>query len=461
MRTSVDRGTLEGQEPRWKQACRTGAIIVGLVVLCVIIAAIGCNEQFSKGGRLPEIVSFQANPPVNAGDPVSYTFEVKNATKIRLIEAGGTIKEINGPSSGIYAGAATGQAPSTVLTSDNGTFDAVLEASNEQGTVKKAATLSDSALLRNNPNQPQIAKGWADRPCPTGCGCLLDWQGQGLTQCGTGECQGPWIVHSASTIKHCYRIPVAQCQQGCSCIEPSQAEPDLQKCNPYKCGVNPDKYCYNCRYPCTCMKPAQAPPGYIKCSDKKCNTSPDKYCYQPACPQTGCQCLLDTVVAPCNWPQCTSSYPCDPNDPAKHCYKCPSTAPNCLTPADAANPSWGFDDTDPSACKCSNPGEQDKWCYHKKKTWVECDNTTGCVCWPDSYINTQCAGQNMQQCPGPPCFSGTSDHCYRCPPGCECFADSDSFNRISENYTVPCTSGNCICKESATDHYRCWKRPGT
>jgi hypothetical protein len=242
MRTSVDRGILEGQAPRWKQACRTGAIIVGLVVLCLIIAVIGCGEKSSEEGKLPEIVSFQANPPVNAGDPVSYTFEVKNATKIKLIEAGDTIKEINGPSSGIYAGAATGQAPSAVLTSDNKTFNAVLEASNEQGTVKKGATLSDSAVLRNQPyNQ------YADRPCPTGCGCMTPSQ---LTPCTSGcsgpiECQSPFV--NIAYKKYCYQIPVQQCDtaNGCTCMEPSQAPSGYIRCSDNICAANPDKYCYS------------------------------------------------------------------------------------------------------------------------------------------------------------------------------------------------------------------------
>jgi hypothetical protein len=209
MGTSVDRGTHDSKKPGWKQTRRIGSIILGLVVLCLITAgAIGCNEQVSKDGGLPEIVSFQANPPINEGDPVSYTFEVKNATKISLIEAGDTIKEIAGPSSGIYEGAATGQASSAVLTSDNKTFDAVLEASNEQGTVKKTATLSGSAVLKSQPyNQ------YGDRPCPTGCGCSAPPLGMVLTPCTSG-CSGPIecqsLLANIDYKKYCYKIP-CQC----------------------------------------------------------------------------------------------------------------------------------------------------------------------------------------------------------------------------------------------------------
>ena len=434
MRTSVDRGTLRSQKRRWKQARRIGSIIISLVVLCLIIAGvIGCGEKSSEEGKLPEIVSFQANPPINEGDPVRYTFEVKNATKIRLIEADDPIKEIDGPSSGIYKGIVTGQAPSAVLTSDNNMFNAVLEASNQQGTVKKAATLSASAVLKENPYQPHYPSGWADRPCPTGCGCvtLVDAQAQGLISCGSGcsgppQCQGPLNP----TTKYCYRIPVQPCDTANGC---------------------------------TCMEPSQALPNYVRCSDNLCAANPDKYCYRPACPTvTTCRCLLDTDVAPCNWQPCQGSSPCNnTGEPAKSCYSCPYGS-LCMTPADAANSIWPLDTSNPSACKCSRPDEPTMYCYH----FPACDNTTGCACLPDRSINNYCQ-RKMWQCSDNVCGlsnpTGTAwgpGHCYRCPSNCQCLQDSDP-NRIANGYTHPCNSDNrCTCLERPDNDWHCYHKPG-
>jgi hypothetical protein len=468
MRTSVDRGTLRSQKRRWKQARRTSSIIVGLVVLCLMATGvIGCGEKSSEEGKLPEIVSFQANPPVNEGDPVSYTFEVNNATKIRLIEAGITIKEIAGPSSAIYEGAATGQASSAVLSSDNGTFDAVLEASNDYGTVKKTATLSGSSVLKATSGPLPPHSGWADLPCPTGCGCVTP---QALPACGSGcsgpqQCQGPL----ASTPKYCYKIPVQPCDaaSGCTCMEPNQALPGYVRCSDNKCAANPDKYCYKA-LPCTtcgfCLTPTQATPGSIKCSDNRCSITSEKYCYRQPCQEDlQCnRCLLDTVAAPCNWTPCTDTLPCnDPGEPAKSCYKCPSGC-TCMTHAQAV--SDNFDADNPCLdCKCSNPGEQDMYCYHKIPiTYPACDITTGCVCRSDElFINAYCQG-DMWPCSDNECGQGA--HCYRCPSYCKCFQDGDP-NRIPNGYTHRCNPNDkCTCLETSLEtpegDWHCYHKPG-
>ena len=439
MRTSAGLGILWGQKPGWKQARRIGSIIVSLVVLCLIIAGvIGCGEKSSEEGKLPEIVSFQANLPANEGDPVSYTFEVKNASKIVLIEAGGTIKEIAGPSSGVYKGAATGQAPSAVLTSDNGTFDAVLEASNEQGTVKKTATLSDSAVLKEAPYQPpHTTSGYVDLPCPTDCGCMTLAEGLGLTPCGSvcsgpTQCQGPL----ASTPKYCYKIPVQPCGSDCICKDPHVMGPE-----------------------------------WVRCSDNICGANPDRYCFREACPpSSGCRCLLDTDVASCNWTSCNNTFPCNnTGEPAKSCYSCP-LGTECMTPTDAAAAiGWPFDTSDPSACKCSTPDEPDMYCYHRK-IYQPCDNTTGCVCRPDWYFNDNCQGnlwpcsdnESVNECgPALPILAAPEiGHCYRCPVGCECFADNSTI-RISDNYTVQCTLDDCTCRDTPDNDWHCYKRPST
>jgi hypothetical protein len=399
MRTSADLGSLRSQKQRWKQACRTGAIIVSLIVFCSIVAGvIGCGEKSSEVGKLPEIVSFQANPPANEGGPVNYTFEVKNASKIVLIEAGETIKEIAGPSSGIYKGAATGQVPSAVLTSDNATLDAVLEASNDYGKVDKQIMLSGSQLQ----SASMLTVAYPAYPvplwitCPTGCNCMTPAAAAALNltyQCSPGHVCG--LSFQSFALKYCYGYQ--PCWVYCNCL-----------------------YDYDVQ---TCASPL------IQCSS-----------------------------TPCGAPGVPPSNPSGPTS-EQHCYHCPWPSWWCLTAAEAADPSGWYDYTDPSACKCSvNP---DKWCYHKKPFYADCDNTTGCTCWPDSYINNQCAGQNMAPCPTAlPCWP--QSHCYHCPPDCMCLYDNDP--QISSDNLSPCTSGNCKCIEgqNAQGKYaHCYKRPGT
>ena len=187
MRLSEGSRTPQGQKQGGKQATITISVILGFIVLCTIaVAVIGCEKQVSNVEMLPEIVSFQANPPINSRNPVSYTFEVKNATEIRLIEAGYTIKEINSLSSNIYKGAVTGQVHSAVPTSDNYTLDAVLEASNEYGKVEKKITQSGSQLLR--------PVGWI-HDCTPPCICMTPSQAQSenmTSQCSPDPCYRPF-----------------------------------------------------------------------------------------------------------------------------------------------------------------------------------------------------------------------------------------------------------------------------
>jgi len=433
MRTSTDRGTprrprrRRKQTSKWKSTRTTGYIILGVVVLCLIIGGvIGWNNRAPVGAKPPEIVSFQGTPPENEGDAASYTFEVKNASKIKLIETGETIKEINGPSSGIYKGDASGRPGNWVLTSDNSTFDAVLEASNDYGTVRNSATLSSLSALRTLP--PSKIQ---DQPCPYGCHCLkpADAQAQGLTNLCSGsggqplECQSPFLVHNASTIKYCYKIPVQPCDTASGCH---------------------------------CLKPSQAPPGYYaKCSDNQCAANPDAYCYRLKCTTCG-NCLPDSSVSSsCNFTQCSSNACNSPGEPDAHCYKCPS-GNFCMTPAYAA--SQGLDISDPSPCSCGVEFSSGniEYCYH----YSTCDNTTGCSCWPDQYINANCQGSNGYMFPCSDNQCAEEMHCYSCPPNCKCFQDSDP-NRLALNYTVQCTSGNCICKETPAKDYHCYHRPGT
>jgi len=330
MRTSVDRGTPETNKHRWKEAGIVGSIILGSILLCLFLTwIIGCNNKASTAQKLPEIISFQANPSINAGDPVSYTFEVKNASKIVLIEAGETIKEINSTSSGVNKGVATGHVPIAELTSDNYTLDAVLEASNEQGTVKKTATLAGSAVLKINPQ-------YGDRPCPTGCGCSAPLIGGVQTPCTSG-CQGPIECQSLLLAengykKYCYQIPVQQCDTaaGCTCMETSQAPSGYVRCSDSLCAANPDKYCYrlipvhpcDVAAGCTCMEPGQAPSNYTRCSDNLCASNPDKYCYSPHPCDTanGCICM-EPGDQPLGSIKC-SDYLCG-YYPNKLCYRPP------------------------------------------------------------------------------------------------------------------------------------------
>jgi hypothetical protein len=465
MRTSVDRGTPAGQKPGWEQVRRTGSIIVGLVALCLIIAAIGCNEQFSKAGRLPEIVSFQANPPINKGDPAKYTFEVKNATKIVLTEAGNTIKEMSGiPAT--YIGAATGAASWALETSYSNAFDAVLEASNDGGTIRKTITLTPTAMLsavmRNHPDYDLCAP-----LCPgIYSRCLTEQEAGYLglsVKCSEVSCG---VASDNVTPRYCYQ---GWCPPGGVCLTSDQASSQglSVKCYERPCGYTSDnvtKYCYwlACPAGCTCMTPDEASSqGFnIRCSLNPCGVAADnstyKYCYQTVC-APGCICMtpdqasMEGLSVKCSEESCGVTS----DNVTTYCYKtaCPCL-PGCVCiTADQAS-SQGYS----VKCKeepCGVTSDNvTKYCY--ENTYFLC--APGCICWTPDQASAH--GLSMK-CSEQPCRI-TSDnitkYCYvtgSCPYPCVCLTPDQAS---SQGFSMKCRELPCgVTSDNITKY--CYEDP--
>jgi hypothetical protein len=108
-----------------------------LVLVCLITAgATAC-----PGGE-PRI-KFQADPLVlDDGDFALYTFVVKDATEVVVIEAGDILKQITNPSAATIKGTVKGNTTYAIRTGDSNTFEATLIARNESGEAEQTLTLS-------------------------------------------------------------------------------------------------------------------------------------------------------------------------------------------------------------------------------------------------------------------------------------------------------------------------------
>lgn len=221
----------------------------GVIGLCLYLALIGliiavaagpmmpsgtAQAQSLTDGKPPDIQVFKAEPMVlNAADSAAvYTFKVKRAAKVQIIEAGNGIKEINNPTLATLNGTANGLPAGSIPTDASGKFITILMASNEGGSVKAELTLSLAANLM-----------------PAGL--------SGPTDNKTGQRTPKWLDQYSTAVSS---IPTTT----------THNQPNFFKC--------PN----NCAY---CLKPEEAAGlGFTqKCSDQRCYYSPDDkqswYCY--------------------------------------------------------------------------------------------------------------------------------------------------------------------------------------
>src|SRR4030042_6626672 len=116
--------------------------------LCLVLICLVTTGATAYAAGKPDIKLFKADPLVlNDGDAALYTFVVKNATEMQLVEAGDIIKQINNPSAATLKGTAQGMTTYAIRTGDSNTFAATLIARNESGEVKKTLTLSFATEL--------------------------------------------------------------------------------------------------------------------------------------------------------------------------------------------------------------------------------------------------------------------------------------------------------------------------
>jgi hypothetical protein len=187
------------------------------------------------GGNLPDIKVFEAEPLVlNDGDSALYTFVVKRATKIQVIEAGNLIKEINSPTLATLKGTVKGLTAYAIQTGDSSTFNAVLVASNGSGEVQEELTLSFAT-----PAQPAGQSGSTDNQTePRSPKWLPQLSLPPISTLSTSATPGSEPVFF-------------KCPSGCEyCLKPEDAAGRgfNQRCSEEPCYYSPDNqqkwYCY-------------------------------------------------------------------------------------------------------------------------------------------------------------------------------------------------------------------------
>jgi len=214
-----------------------------LVLVCLIAVAgaqsMAPQEVYSASsatGQPPDIELFKADPMVlNPDDAAMYSFVVRRATHVQVIEAGNIIRDITNPSGAPIKGTAKGLLASALQTSDSDTFPAVLLATNEGGSDKASLTLSFATKLRST-------------------------EEEGATDNQTTARSPKWLAQ--------YSSQLALKRSATSGTEP----------NFFKCPTD----CNNCLK----IEDAKIQGMGERCSDQPCYYSPDKqqnwYCFKPS-----------------------------------------------------------------------------------------------------------------------------------------------------------------------------------
>ena len=217
-----------------------------LSLLCIAVVAaptLGAPANAiaaTAGMSPPEIISFSAQPMVLPdGAFAVYTFEVKNATGIKLLEAGETINEFNGPPTGLYKGKANGRTTYQIRKAGMNSFDAILMAVNSGVSQQRTLKLSFAGKI-----QPVAATQTPPADIPLAKLRKPEW----LAQTSLLSPTAPAIGRILST----YPPPFEKCTKDCDyCLQPAEAAARgfTQQCSKGPCYYSPDKqqywYCYS------------------------------------------------------------------------------------------------------------------------------------------------------------------------------------------------------------------------
>ena len=190
------------------------------------------------GGSGPVIQAFEADPMEldTPGSTTVYTFKVKRATKVQLIEANNILKNINNPSGATLKGTANGLPASAIEADDSGNFTAVLIASNEGGSVQEELTLSLAADILPESPPPSPTDNQTDQ-----------YEPQWLEQYSTPHAStsgGPSTPRNEPNF--------FECPESCPyCLKSAEASSQgfTNRCSAEPCYYSPDKneewYCYS------------------------------------------------------------------------------------------------------------------------------------------------------------------------------------------------------------------------
>jgi hypothetical protein len=213
-----------------------------VLVYLISIAATGSAAAASATGPLPKIERFTADPMVLEDNQAAlYTFVVKGAENMRVIEGNDTLYEINSPSSATLKGTVQGNPTYAIRTGDSNTFDAIVKARNKSGEVEKKLTLSFASVLPPKPTSlippvSDILSATARTP---------KWGPQ-------TSASVPSTPSTASPAYIPWRPEFAECPKGCNyCLKPDDAASRgfTQRCLEQPCYYSPDNkenwYCYS------------------------------------------------------------------------------------------------------------------------------------------------------------------------------------------------------------------------
>jgi hypothetical protein len=211
------------------------------------------------GGNGPVIQVFKAAPmELDAADSAAvYTFKVKLATNVQIIEAGTNIRDISNPSGATLQGTATGLPASAITTDDSGKFISTIVATNEYGTDTKVLELSLAKELL-----PGV-------PPPESTANQIKNKSRWLQQTGIQTTLPP-----ATSTTNPNEPEFFKCPENCKyCLQPGDAASlgFTQRCSDQRCFYDTDNkrswYCYS------------EPEGWC-CRDFKVSQSTKSQCAQ-------------------------------------------------------------------------------------------------------------------------------------------------------------------------------------
>jgi len=211
------------------------------LVLIILLNAIAAETmrpgdvgaaQSSTGDRPPVIQTFKAEP--GADGAWLYTFVVKRADKVQIIESGNIIREIDNPTLATLKGTVKGLPDSSIKTDESGNFMAVLLAGNQGGSVKAELTLSLAAEI----TQAGLPAGSTDNRTPARTPKWLD------------QYSTPTASITSTITRN--QPNFYKCPNNCAfCLKPADAASlgFTQRCSPERCYYSPDDrqswYCYS------------------------------------------------------------------------------------------------------------------------------------------------------------------------------------------------------------------------
>jgi len=273
-----------------------------MLVGVVIFGAADRTAAASTAASLPEIRAFNANPLILPdGGHAVYMFEVYDATKIQVVEAGEIINEYSGPPATTSKGQATGRTTYQIRSGSGNTFEAILIARNAGGEQKKTLTLSFETK-----RQPKA-------------GSLIPPVSDIATAKKKEGKLGPQTLVPAASIALSTLAPwphqFAKCPSGCyACLKPEDAAARglARKCLDQPCYFSPDKqqywYCYGEPEGWCCKDGKITPATQLQCKESAGDWYATEAEAMKACESAECWCCTNGRYGQTTADACAKTY---------------------------------------------------------------------------------------------------------------------------------------------------------